>query len=90
MSHAGLSAAQLDTFRREGVVFPQRALVPADAARHAAALRAERSALLVRGTDRHGHWDPDPAPAGDDDPAIEAFMRDAFQRYRDQEASPAA
>ena len=26
MSHPGLSAAQLDTFRREGVVFPQRAL----------------------------------------------------------------
>ena len=57
---------------------------------HVRSTLGRRSALLVRGTDRHGHWDPDPAPAGDDDPAIEAFMRDAFQRYRDQEASPAA
>lgn len=46
-----------------------------------------RSALLVRGEDRHGHWDADPVPRGDNDPAIEAFMQQSFRRYRDQEAS---
>ncbi|MGE0876834.1 MAG: phytanoyl-CoA dioxygenase family protein, partial [Burkholderiales bacterium] len=54
---------------------------------HVRSTLGRRSALLVRGEDRYGHWDADPVPAGDDDPAIEAFMRAAFQRYRDQEAS---
>lgn len=57
---------------------------------HVRSTLGRRSALLVRGEDRHGHWDADPTPAGDDDPAIEAFMRNSFRRYRDQEASPAA
>lgn len=56
---------------------------------HVRSTLGRRSALLVRGTDRHGHWDADPVPAGDDDPAIDAYMRSAFQRYRDQESSPA-
>lgn len=56
---------------------------------HVRSTLGRRSALLVRGEDRHGHWDTDPAPAGDDDPAIAAFMQSAFRRYRDQEASAA-
>lgn len=54
---------------------------------HVRSTLGRRSALLVRGEDRFGHWDADPRPAGDDDPAIEAFMRSAFERYRDQEAA---
>ena len=48
-----------------------------------------RTALLVRGRDVHGHWDPDPTPASDNDPAIEEFMKRSFERYRDQEAARA-
>jgi hypothetical protein len=54
---------------------------------HVRSTLGRRSALLVRGEDRHGHWDTDPAPVGDDDPAIAEFMQSAFRRYRDQEAS---
>lgn len=57
---------------------------------HVRSTLGRRSALLVRGEDRHGHWDADPVPVGDDDPAIEAYMQSAFRRYRDQEASSAA
>lgn len=57
---------------------------------HVRSTLGRRSALLVRGQDRFGHWDADPQPQGDDDPAIEAFMQSAFRRYRDQEASPPA
>ncbi len=57
---------------------------------HVRSTLGRRSALLVRGHDRFGHWDADPRPACDDDPAIEAFMRQAFARYRDQESAPAA
>lgn len=42
-----------------------------------------RSATLVRGTDRFGHWDPDPAPKIDGDPEILAYMRAAHSRYHD-------
>ena len=56
---------------------------------HVRSTLGRRNALLVRGHDRHGHWDSDPVPAGDNDPAIEAFMQRSFQRYRDQEQSAA-
>jgi len=56
---------------------------------HVRSTLGRRTALLVRGRDVHGHWDPDPTPAGDNDPAIEEFMRRSFERYRDQEASRA-
>jgi chlorinating enzyme len=46
-----------------------------------------RTALLVRGSDEYGNWDPDPTPRGDDDPAIDAFIRHSFHQYRDQEQS---
>ena len=48
-----------------------------------------RTALLVRGKDAHGNWDPDPVPQRDDDPAIDAFIQQTFHQYRDQEASTA-
>lgn len=48
-----------------------------------------RTALLVRGEDAYGNWDPDPVPQRDDDPAIDAFIRQTFHQYRDQEASTA-
>ncbi len=56
---------------------------------HVRSTLGRRNALLVRGEDRHGHWDADPLPRGDNDPAIEAFMQQSFRRYRDQEASAA-
>jgi hypothetical protein len=44
-----------------------------------------RNALLVRGRDDYGHWDADPVARFDDDPLIDAFISQTFQRYRDQE-----
>ena len=42
-----------------------------------------RTATLVRGADRFGHWDEDPVPEIDGDPAILDFMRGAQSRYHD-------
>ena len=38
------------------------------------------SALLVRGTDRYGHFDPEPRPCADLDAAALAAHRDATER----------
>jgi chlorinating enzyme len=57
---------------------------------HVRSTLGRRSALLVRGHDRYHHWDPDPEPHGDDDPAIETFINRTYTQYRDQEATPAA
>ena len=50
-----------------------------------------RAATLVRGVDRFGHWDDEPVPEVDGDPAILDYMRAAQRRYHDpaytQEAS---
>lgn len=50
-----------------------------------------RPAWLVRGEDRHGHWDADPVPQGDRDPKILAHMRACYESYVsksvDQEAA---
>lgn len=40
-----------------------------------------RSATLLCGEDRWGHWDIDPIPTGDRDPAIRALMLKETQRY---------
>jgi non-heme Fe2+,alpha-ketoglutarate-dependent halogenase len=56
---------------------------------HVQSTLGRRTALLVRGKDEYGHWDPDPVPHGEDDPAIDAFIRQTFHQYRDQEASAA-
>ncbi|MBM3487594.1 MAG: phytanoyl-CoA dioxygenase family protein [Alphaproteobacteria bacterium] len=49
-----------------------------------------RTAALVRGTDRFGHWDTDPEPARDRDPAILAHMRAAMARYKDRSVAQEA
>jgi chlorinating enzyme len=56
---------------------------------HVRSTLGRRSALLVRGRDDFGHWDPDPTPRFDDDPLIDVFIRSTFQQYRDQEPSAA-
>jgi non-haem Fe2+, alpha-ketoglutarate-dependent halogenase len=56
---------------------------------HVRSTLGRRSALLVRGRDDHGLWDPDPVARFDDDPLIDAFISKAFQQYRDQEPSAA-
>jgi polar amino acid transport system ATP-binding protein len=42
-----------------------------------------RSATLVRGVDRYGHWDPAPLPRFDLDPVAYGAMRAAWGQYRD-------
>ena len=54
---------------------------------HVGSTLGRRTALLVRGKDAYGKWDPDPVPRSDDDPAIDAFIRRTFHRYRDHEQS---
>ncbi len=49
-----------------------------------------RTASLVRGADRHGHWDPDPAPTRDRDPVIVDHMRAQQRRYRDRSVAQEA
>jgi hypothetical protein len=44
-----------------------------------------RTATLVRGIDRFGHWDPDPLPRYDLDPVAYQAMRAAWGQYRDGE-----
>jgi ectoine hydroxylase-related dioxygenase (phytanoyl-CoA dioxygenase family) len=47
------------------------------------------SASLVRGSDRHGHFDSEPRPLGDGDPAAVAAHHDALSRFwRASEAIP--
>ncbi len=40
------------------------------------------SATLARGVDRHGHYDPEPAPDGDATEAATAAHRDSLDRFR--------
>ena len=54
---------------------------------HVGSTLGRRTALLVRGKDESGKWDPDPVPRTDDDPAIDDFIRRTFHQYRDQEQS---
>jgi len=57
---------------------------------HVRSLTGRRSATLVRGTDRHGHWDADPLPRFDRDPVAMDALRAAWGQYRDGEAKQAA
>ncbi len=78
----GSKANTTDT-RRVGFAFfyvPTHAYVPA----------GRRTALLVRGQDRFGHWDTDPLPAVDFDPPAFAAMRAAWGAYRDGDVKQAA
>ncbi len=49
-----------------------------------------RTATLVRGVDRHGHWDADPLPSHDLDPVAMAAVHAAWGQYRDGEVKQAA
>jgi len=49
-----------------------------------------RTATLVRGVDRYGHWDPDPLPRFDLDPVAYGALRAAWGQYRDGEVKQAA
>lgn len=44
---------------------------------------AGETATLVRGVDRYGHFPPEPAYAGDFDPAVLAFQREADRQKLD-------
>jgi ectoine hydroxylase-related dioxygenase (phytanoyl-CoA dioxygenase family) len=49
---------------------------------HVRCSSAERlTASLVAGVDRFGHFDPEPAPIADDDPAARAFHAEAMVRW---------
>lgn len=57
---------------------------------HVFCLSGRRTALLVRGEDRFGHWDIDPLPAYDFDPSAYAAMLEAWGMYRDGAVRQAA
>ena len=48
---------------------------------HVLSTGARRSALLVRGEDRYGHWDPDPLPRYDLDPITFDHMKSCLGTY---------
>ena len=43
--------------------------------------RQRLTAMLMRGTDRYGHFDPEPRPIADFDPAARAFHEGAVRRW---------
>jgi hypothetical protein len=57
---------------------------------HVRSTVGRRSATLVRGVDRYGHWDPDPLPRFDLDPVAYGALRAAWGQYRDGEIKQAA
>jgi hypothetical protein len=60
---------------------------------HVESVIGRRSATLISGEDRYGHWDHDPLPTRDRDPVIWDLMHQADKHYRDkahkQDAAPA-
>jgi hypothetical protein len=57
---------------------------------HVRSTVGRRTATLVRGVDRFGHWDPDPLPRFDLDPVAYGALRAAWGQYRDGEIKQAA
>jgi hypothetical protein len=51
---------------------------------HVESTIGRRSATLISGEDRHGHWDHDPHPTRDRDPVIWDLMHEADRHYRDR------
>ena len=49
-----------------------------------------RTATLVRGEDKYNHWDQEPMPQHDLDPACMAFLRQSWAQYRDPDVPQAA
>ena len=50
---------------------------------HCRSTIGRRTALLMRGEDRYGHWDTDPLPKRDLDPDCMAFLKEMWARYQD-------
>ena len=48
------------------------------------------NATLVRGTDSHGHWQPDDVPRYDLDPLAMAQLQASWGAYKDGEVKQAA
>jgi hypothetical protein len=57
---------------------------------HVRSVSGRRTALLVRGADRHGHWDPEILPRHDLDPDAFALLRSVWGQYKDGEVQQAA
>lgn len=57
---------------------------------HVASTLGRRTALPVRGTDRHGHWDRDPLPRIDLDPDCLHYLTEMWSRYQSKEVRQAA
>jgi non-haem Fe2+, alpha-ketoglutarate-dependent halogenase len=57
---------------------------------HVRSTVVRRTATLVRGTDKYGHWDPEPMPKTDLDPVCMEFLRQSWSRYRDPDVPQAA
>lgn len=50
---------------------------------HVQSTMSRRSAMYISGEDRHGHWDADPEPQFDLDPAAMGFLEQIWGKYRD-------
>lgn len=57
---------------------------------HVASTLGRRTALKVRGEDRHNHWDDDPVPRIDLDPRSLQFLTDMWSRYQSKDIQQAA
>lgn len=54
---------------------------------HTRSTLGRRSAMLVAGVDRYGHWDRDPEPRMDLDPQSLAVLDNVWATYRDESAT---
>jgi len=57
---------------------------------HVRSTMGRRTALLVRGEDRYGNWDPEILPGYDLDPVAFALLRSVWGEYKDGEMMQAA
>jgi non-heme Fe2+,alpha-ketoglutarate-dependent halogenase len=80
---AHASAPNPSDRRRVGVAF---FYMPA----HTRSTMGRRGAMLVRGEDRHGHWDRDPEPRMDLDPVCLDYLDRMWAGYRDSGVQQAA
>ncbi|MBP0496132.1 phytanoyl-CoA dioxygenase family protein [Pararoseomonas indoligenes] len=80
---AHCSAPNPSDQRRVGVAF---FFMPA----HTRSTLGRRGAMLVRGEDRHGHWDRDPEPRMDLDPVCLDYLEKMWAGYRNSEVKQAA
>jgi non-haem Fe2+, alpha-ketoglutarate-dependent halogenase len=57
---------------------------------HAQSTLGRRSAMLISGTDRYGHWDADPEPKMDLDPNSMKMLDKVWANYRDESVTAQA